>query len=346
MPVERNKRKPMKLNLKRQPLRIVLIGVGVVLFLGVILILAPGKGTALGQRFLGPLFNWFAAHSRIKIAYFSAIVLLVGTLILLLRPLVRKFSTSPVPAPGKNHVGAASGEERNKLVLVAVAIGIIFLYWLPFLFQGQDIHVKIFDNLDCHIAHTKVLAESGKAFSLNPDTRLENFLNGIALSGVDSGYNLLTWLFIIFPPFTAFALNDLLIRLVALLGMVLLLNKYIIKPGSEKHYWIIVGAALCFALLPFYPAGGISIAGIPLLVYAFLNILNRRWKFTDFLIIFIFPFYSKLALIGIFIAVALSILFVVDCLREKKINFPYLGGGGVIDCYLRVYPFPPGVFLY
>ncbi len=316
----------MKFDLKQQPLRIVLIVAGVVLFLGVVLILTLGKGTALGQRFLGPLFNWFAAHFRIKIAYFSAVVLLVGTLILLLRPLVRKFSKSAISIPGKNHVGSESGGDRNKLVLLAVSIGIIFLYWLPFLFQGQDIHVKIFDNLDCHIAHTKVLAESGKAFSLNPDTRLENFLNGIALSGVDSGYNVLTWLFIIFPPFTAYALNDLLIRLVALLGMVLLLKKYIIKPGSEKHYGLMVGAALCFALLPFYPAGGISIAGIPLLLYAFLNILNRQWKFTDFLIIFIFPFYSKLALMGVFIAVALFLIFVVDFLRKKKINFPYLGG--------------------
>lgn len=316
----------MKSNRKQPPLRIVLIGVGVVLFLGVVLILALGKGTALGQRFFGPLFNWFATHSRIKIAYFNAIVLLAGTLILLLRSLIRKSSQSAITIPGKNHVGAAGGEDRNKLLLVAVAIGIIFLYWFPFLFQGQDIHVKIFDNLDSHIAHTKVLAESGKAFSLNPDTRLENFLNGIALSGVDSGYNVLTWLFIIFPPFTAFALNDLLVRLVALLGMVLLLKKYIIKPGSEKHYWIIVGAALCFGLLPFYPAGGISIAGIPLLLYAFLNILNRQWKLTDFLIIFIFPFYSKLALIGVFIVVSLFLIWVVDCLKKKKINFLYLGG--------------------
>lgn len=323
--------KHMKINFKQQPLRIVLVSAGAVLFLAVILMLGPARVTSFLSRFLGPLFNWLAVHLRLKMAYFSAAVLLVGTLIFFLLFLVRKSNKSAVSAPGQDHVGAASGKDKtgknnNISILAVVAVTIILLFWLPYLFQGQDTHVKIFDNLDCHIPHTRVLAESGKAFSLNTDARLDNFLNGIALSGVDSGYNVLTWLFIIFPPFTAFALNDLLIRLVALLGMVLLLKTYIIKPGQQHNYWIIFGAALCFSLLPFYPAGGISIAGTPLLLFAFLNILNSRWKFTDFLIIFIFPFYSKLALAGVFIAIALFVLFAVDCLKKKKINLAYLGG--------------------
>jgi hypothetical protein len=217
-----------------------------------------------------------------------------------------------------------SRQDQKKLLILAVVF--LLLSWAPYLVRGPDTHVKIFDNLDCHIPHTKVLAQSGKAFSLNPHTKLDNFLNGLHLSGVDSGFNVLTWLFMIFPPFTAYALNDLLIRLVAILGMVLLLRKYIIKPHKEEQHWILIGAATCFALLPFYPAGGISIAGIPLLLYSFLNIRGHEGKFTDFLIIFIFPFYSKLALAGIFIAISLFILFVIDWVRNRKINLPYLGG--------------------
>jgi hypothetical protein len=217
-----------------------------------------------------------------------------------------------------------SRQDKKKLLILAVVI--VLLFWAPYLFRGSDIHVKIFDNLDSHIAHTKVLAESGKAFSLNPNTKLDNFLNGIALSGVDSGFNVLTWLFMIFPPFTAYALNDLLMRLVALLGMVLLLKKFIIKPQEDEHHWIIIGAAVCFAFLPFYPAGGISIAGIPLLLYSFLEIQEHKGKFIHFLIIFIFPFYSKLALAGVFIAAGLFILWVIDWARNRKINVPYLGG--------------------
>jgi hypothetical protein len=217
-----------------------------------------------------------------------------------------------------------SRQDKKKLLILAVVI--VLLFWAPYLFRGPNTHVKIFDNLDCHIAHTKVLAESGKAFSLNPNTKLDNFLNGIALSGVDSGFNVLTWLFMIFPPFTAYAINDLLMRLVAILGMVLLLKKYIIKPKAQEHHWIIIGAAACFSLLPFYPAGGLSIAGIPLLLYSFLEIQEHKGKFIHFLVIFIFPFYSKLALAGVFIVISLFILWVIDGVRNRKINFPYLGG--------------------
>lgn len=280
----------------------------------IVCIAAAAVGVVLAVH----LFDRFAYSYRFKIGYFFAFILLAGTFVLLLR------KPREGAAPVKGPVAAPFNKDIKKLLPIAVVI--VCLAWAPYLFRGQDTHVKIFDNLDSHIPHTKVLSESGKAFSLAPGTRLDNFLNGIALSGVDSGYSVLTWLFMIFPPFTAYALNDLLIRLVALLGMVLLLKKHIITIEKKEHPWIIAGAGLCFALLPFYHGGGISIAGIPLLLYAFLNILNREEAFVDFLIIFIFPFYSKLALAGVFIAVALTVLLVVDCIKKKKINIPYLGG--------------------
>lgn len=216
-----------------------------------------------------------------------------------------------------------SREDKKRLFFLALVV--IFLFWSVYLFQGQDSHVKIFDNLDCHFPQSKILAESGKAFSLNPDVRLDNFIDGLPLNGVDSGYNVFTWLLMLFPPFVAYIINDLLIRVVAFAGMVLLLKKYIICPNEKKHHFIIIGASLCFALLPFYPAGGLSIAGLPLLLFGFLNILNHEKRITDFLIIFLFPFYSKLALAGFFIVIVLSILFVFDCLKRRKIN-PYLAG--------------------
>jgi ABC-type multidrug transport system fused ATPase/permease subunit len=315
------------LNFKKSAVQIVVISAAVILLL-VLAIIFHDSIIAFIKRLAVRLLNGFEYSYRFKIAYFSALVLLAGTFYLLFRTFL------PKAASEKEQVTAVDqpifNEKEKKLLLFAVII--IWIFWAPYLFQGQDIHVKIFDNLDSHVPHTKVLAESGYAFSLNPNTRLDNFLNGIALSGVDSGFNVLTWLFIIFPPFVAYALNDLLVRLVALLGMMLLLKKYIIKPreagktGDSSQHWLIIGAALCFALLPFYSGGGISIAGIPLLLYTFLNLLAHEKKLMNFLIIFIFPFYSKLALAGFFIVIVLFIIFVVDWLKKKKINFLYLGG--------------------
>lgn len=270
---------------------------------------------------LNRLLHAFEYSWRFKIGYAGAIVLLAASAFLLFKRL-----------PAQNPVSLKNGlpgflQDDKKLLLIGLAV--VLLFWAPYLFKGPDIHVKIFDNLDCHIPQTKTLAESGKAFSLDPGEKLDNFLNGIPLSGVDSGYNGLTWLFMIFSPFAAYALNELIIRIVALLGMFLFLKTHVIKEEKESRggqSWLIAGAALCFALTPFYLGGGISIAGIPLLLYAFFNILGGRWKYTDFLVIFLFPFYSRLALAGVFIAIGLTIIWVVDIFRNKKINLPYLGG--------------------
>lgn len=347
-----------------------------VLSVGIILYLMHVWGSVL--------YKQFETVYRAKIAYFIALIMAVGTVILLIRNLVaarwmhkmHKWlePESINPESNKDQQGKNTIHDKYKRIIllasafVLMALGIfmyhkipfiyifalfalpviglllvfktdekklllvgfliIFLFWFPYLFQGQDTHVKTFDNLDCHIAQTKVLAESGKAFSLDPNTKLANFTNGLPLSGVDSGYNVMTWLFMIFAPFTAYALNDLLVRLVAFWGMFLFLKKYIIKNDETQYTWIIFGSALCFSLLPFYPAGGLSVAGIPFLLYSFFNILNYRQQTRpwDFLIILLYPFYSKLALAGFFVMVVLLFIFIIDWVRNNKINLYYLGG--------------------
>ncbi len=308
------------------------------------------------------LYSAFATTVRPVMAYIFAVALLAGIIILAFwgkRAIEEKKE--------KNNLLSKQGKLKSlvyewlgdKQKLLWMGIAVVILFWMPYLFRADNIHVRIFDNLDCHIPQTKVLAESGKAFSLDPDTKLDNFIDGLPLSGVDSGYNVLTWLFMLLPPLLAYAVNDLLVRLAALFGMVLLLRHHIFKAEINDRYFLIVGAASCFALLPFYPAGGVSVAGIPMLLYAFLNLLEinsvdspktlpkpkskqkllevqepflekvpggRRptWRRTDLLIIVFFPFYSKLALAGFFITVGLFIIWVVDIIRKRKINYYYM----------------------
>ncbi|MFC1848888.1 DUF6044 family protein [candidate division CSSED10-310 bacterium] len=213
-------------------------------------------------------------------------------------------------------------QSERKFIIFSLCL--LFLYWSPFLFWGQEVHDKIFDNLDCHIPHTKVLAESGKAFSLNPETRLDNFVNGLPLSGLDSGYNVLTWLFMVLPPFVAYVLHLLVMRLVAFWGMLLFLKTWVFP--DQDNRWIIAGVALCFALLPFYPAGGLSIAGLPLLLLAFFNLRASPVSRWNYLYIVVYPFYSKLALSGFFIVLVLFGLFLSDWFRSKRFSLPFFLG--------------------
>ena len=61
---------------------------------------------------------------------------------------------------------------------------------------------------------------------------------------------------------------------VAFFGMYLLLQRHVIQ--GERYEFIASGVALAFSFLPFLPTSGLSFAGMPLVLYAFLNIRPKR----------------------------------------------------------------------
>lgn len=262
---------------------------------------------------------------RLDMAHFFGALLVLGFILWLVRFVARRLlkrkktltrtytssgiETAEIPAP--------------KTAIVAACV-ILLLFLAPYIVYRQDTHVKIFDNLDSHIPQLKVLAESGRAFSLNPQETIPNFINGIRLNGIEPGYNVITWLFMLFGPFPAYVINEFLIRFCALWGMYLLMTQRVL-PGN-KYKLIHVGTALAFSLVPFYPAAGLSVAGIPLLLHVFLNLQEKRRGWLNGIIIAVFPFYSKFAMTGFFILLALGAWFLYDWMRRKHFNILFFSG--------------------
>lgn len=231
------------------------------------------------------------------------------------------------------------------------ALPVLLLSLLPYLVKGTAAHVKTFDILDAWIPQARVLAQSGQAFSLDPGTRLEQFGGGLPLSGLPSGFNVLTWLFMIFPPYIAVVLNHIFMAVAAFFGMFMLLRHHVFK--EESYRPLAAGAALCFALLPFFPPGGLLIAGQPLLAYCFLQFKTGKQKLRYFAYLILFPFYSLLHLGGIFIVLLAGILFVSDWIGNRKINglllsgTALLAGGYFLSHFHMIYSFlDPGFTSY
>ncbi|BBB91221.1 MAG TPA: DUF6044 family protein [Methylomusa anaerophila] len=197
---------------------------------------------------------------------------------------------------------------------------LFILYLLPFLLLRQNAHFPINDNLDWLTGWT-TLAHSGKAFSLNGT--IDQIMNGVPRSCLPSGLNVITWLYMLFHPFHAYLLNLILVHTAALAGMYLLLKNYIVPADTPWKSSIVWGTALCFAILPFYSVYGWSIAGQPLLAYAFYNAYYNRKMVFNSLIILIYALYSSLPLTGVFILAALTLIAVIDYgkTRQLKINF-------------------------
>ncbi len=189
---------------------------------------------------------------------------------------------------------------------------------------GENSVITVHDNLDSEVAYNVVLANSHKAFDLDPSSKIDQIMNGLPRGCLPSGLNAVTWLFLAFKPFMAYLINYLLVHVIAFAGMFLLLERHILPKDEDPA--VILAASLCFAILPFYTIFGLSIAGQPLLLYSFLNILKNDHELTDLLIIFSFPFYSTFELTGVFIVIALALILAGNTIMTRKFNVIFFWG--------------------
>ena len=119
----------------------------------------------------------------------------------------------------------------------------------------------------------------------------------------------------LFGPYGAYVLNRTLMTVVGFFGIYLLLKRHVV-PG-DSFSTIHFGGALCYALLPFIPFGGLSVAGLPLVVYAFLNIREKDLRWPNWVMLILFPFYSSLVLSGAFLLLTLACLWLIDATQKK-----------------------------
>lgn len=207
---------------------------------------------------------------------------------------------------------------KHKYKIIACLV--IVAYLLPYYLLGEDTHIRVHDNMDSNIVWYKLLAESGQIFSIT-DTTLPNAINGLPRSALPSGLDAMVWLYVLFTPMTAYIIGQTIMRFVAFFGMHLLLKNHFI--GDVKSPLITVGASLGFALLPFWPSGALSIAGLPLALHAFLTI-RRFGKETPkyhWLIIGLIPFLSNFILTFVFFLAIMGVLWLTDWIRSKKANW-------------------------
>lgn len=195
---------------------------------------------------------------------------------------------------------------------VALALIILFLYLSPLVIMGEDSYILIHDNLDSNLVWFKTLVESNSIFA-SSSALLEVLMNA-PRSSLGNEFDFQVLLYLMLDPYWAYVVNQILIRIVALIGMYLLLNKYIFA-NDYKPYGVFI--ALLYSLLPFWPSGGLSIAGLPLISYVFLNIYNRQDKKVDWLVLLLFPFYSSFIFSMMFYIAFLGMVWSHDTFTKK-----------------------------
>lgn len=206
----------------------------------------------------------------------------------------------------------------SKRVVFYVGLIIVAFYYIPYLLLGEDMYVNDHDFLDSHHAYLKVLKDNNALF--NPGY-LFPAMDGVPVSGFDSLYPLRCLIYYIFPPYYAFLIGDAIARFIAFVGMFLLLNRFKIKKLDT------VTAAICsilFGWLYFHDGYfELGSAGIPLLIWSFLNLRDNKHIYISYATIIFIASFSSIFHLAFFACIIFFTyyLYMLKKSGERKWNF-------------------------
>ena len=178
-------------------------------------------------------------------------------------------------------------DSKQNLIVLLISLAVLFFYLCPFFILGKDVTINQWDNLDSNVVWIKSIVSSGVYFG-PIDSIIPFFGNGYSRNLFYSDFSIYPLVFSIFDEFVGYVFIKVIIHLIAFFGMYKFLKNYYAKKNDEEF---IIISSLCFALLPFVPMYGLSIAGIPLALNTFLNFRNKNYSILDWFVLFILSFF-------------------------------------------------------
>ncbi|WP_449537486.1 DUF6044 family protein [Ferdinandcohnia sp. Marseille-Q9671] len=218
-----------------------------------------------------------------------------------------------------SHTGT---QHKSEYRLIIAALLLIVIYVSPYFILGENAHLRVHDNLDSNIAWYRVLAESNQMLG-SVDATIPQIINGHLQRGAfGTEFSGIVWLHSIFPPMIAYGLSQFITRVFAFIGMYLLLKRHFLT--QDRWSWIRIGVSLAFALTPFWPSGMLSTLGMPLALWALLNIRAGERSWVNWLTLTLLPLYASIVLGFFFFISAIGVLWVFDVVRGKGWNPRFL----------------------
>jgi uncharacterized protein DUF6044 len=172
-------------------------------------------------------------------------------------------------------------------------------FYFPLLFGGSHAYLTINDNLDGDVVYSAVMG----MFYVDP-VRAQHLL----LGGNMPIYLLyrMTWplglLWVLKSKFLAYVLNDLIVRVAGMAGMFCLAKRI----GSTPPVAVLAG--LLFSLSLSYTVYGLTVAGIPAVLYLVQEESEGRRSLGRYALLFLLGWNSVLLLSGIFLLAAVPVL--------------------------------------
>ncbi len=179
-----------------------------------------------------------------------------------------------------------TGMDRGPFWIVGFIILAVNI--IPCLYLGQGSIFPYHDQLDetilSYVLNAKYLGKGAEYFP--------ELLGGVNVSGMQPSAVLFIPLYRLFPAFTAFLIQWMVVVASGFFGMYFCVKEII---GSSI---LAVTAAGIFSMLPTAPIYGLSVAGVPLLLCCFLWLYQGKNKVRSMILILFFGLTTHLVLIG------------------------------------------------
>lgn len=197
----------------------------------------------------------------------------------------------------------------DRMPLEWIGILVFICYFIPHFILKEKCVFEIVDQLDetimSYILNARYI---GSGVDVFPE-----MLGGISESGIQPSAVLFVILYRFFEPFTAFLLQYAIVFICGFVGMY-----WVVKRLTESSILSLV-TAICFSFLPIQPIYGLSVLGVPLLIYAFLCLYDRKKIIFSYVLILFFGLTTHLILIG-YVVLGIWALYILYMFISKKIN--------------------------
>jgi len=216
---------------------------------------------------------------------------------------------------------------RQQLLLqISIGLAFVLLYISPFLILGEKTPVKIFDNIDQGPTQWWQIYHETNPF-WNSSIASPRFLNGAALpahAGPNFQWDSLPYY--LFPPFSAYVLLQFLTRIVAFVGMWLLLCS-LFRKGEKQGVNVLIstGVAVLFSILPHYPPTSFTVPALPFLAWVLLTIARHEdywWHWTTLCLL---PFFTDFLMAPVFLLILAGMWWMIDAIARHKGNWRGFG---------------------
>jgi len=198
-----------------------------------------------------------------------------------------------------------------------VGMACVIAYCLPYIILGEDAYIPAGDFLDSTIGHLRNIMANNSFFNLGATIPV---MYGMPRSGIayTSPFEIKALLCLALPIYWGIVTNIILVKTCAFAGMYLLL----VRTKIVGQRWIALFTALLFSFVPFYIDYGITIAGIPLICWAIINLKCKEKIPFSLAVSAFYGFYSSMAMGGFAVCLLLFIVIIILWIKEGHINLP------------------------